>query len=528
MFARGRLLPLVIAIAALSAACDDDPTDVDDAPAAPTGVSVAVQGASLVVTWTASEGATVYDVQRSEATGAPSYSVVGADQTGTTYTDDTPVPGTSYLYRVIAKSANGDSDPSEAAAGNVPSNIEALSGTITTAVTLDAAKEYIITGIVSVDDGGSLTIPAGTLLKGSTTVQPSALFVRQGGRIFSNGTAADPVVFTSGKAEGDRAPGDWGGVVINGRSLCNFAQAAGETCVSEGVSGEYGAYEPEATLDDDSGAMTYTRIEFAGYEASFGNELNALTLNGVGSGTELHHIQTHWGLDDGFELFGGTVDLKYALATGISDDSFDYSTGWQGRGQFWIAQQSPDNSESDQGFEVDGNESDPTAQPFTDPTIYNVTLIGGGAGAGNSDVGLLLRLGTSGDIYNAVVMGFQDAGVDIDDAETVANGFTVQSSIIGENAVDVEDDADDGPVDDATVIANGAWNNVIGSDPELEDPFNIGAPDFRPTAGGLSTTHTAAEPPSDGWFTTGITFIGGADPAEATPWYTGWTTTAVS
>ena len=526
MFARGRLTPLVVALAVLgAAACDDDPVVPDDnTPDAPTGVSVAVQGASLVVTWTASAGATAYDVQRAEATGSPSFTVVGADQTTTSYTDATPTAGTNYLYRVIAKNVDGSSTPSDPAAGTVPPNIEVLSGDVTTDRTLDASKEYIIAGIVSVLDGVSLTIPAGTVLKGSTTVVPSAVLVRQGGQIFSNGTEADPVVFTSGEAVGSRAAGDWGGVVINGRSICNFITADGENCVSEGVSGPYG--EQPAVLDDDSGVMTYTRIEFAGYEASFGNELNALTLNGVGSGTELHHIQTHHGLDDGFEWFGGTVDLKYGLATGISDDSFDYSTGWQGRGQFWIAQHSPTNSESDNGFEVDGNENDPDATPFTDPTIYNVTLVGGGDGAANSDVGLLLRLGTSGDIFNAVVMGFQDSGVDIDNAETVANGLTVQNSIVGLNATDVSADADG--VDDEGLMATVAWNNLIGSDPELADPFNLTAPDFRPTAGGNAVTHPAAEPPDDGFFTIGIGFIGGADPAEATPWYTGWTTTAAN
>ena len=114
-------------------------------------------------------------------------------------------------------------------------------------------------------------------------------------------------------------------------------------------------------LDDNSGIIAYTRVEFAGFEVSFGNELNALTLNGVGSGTEIHHVQTNVGLDDGIEFFGGTVDLKYALVTNASDDSFDYSTGWQGRGQFWIALQDPE--DADNGFEVDGNEDDFSATP---------------------------------------------------------------------------------------------------------------------------------------------------------------------
>jgi hypothetical protein len=310
--------------------------------------------------------------------------------------------------------------------------------------------------------------------------------------------------------------------VINGRSICNFlTQASPQSeCVSEGASGEFGANPP--VLDDNSGAMTYTRIEFAGYEASFGNELNALTLNGVGSGTELHHIQTHFGLDDGFEWFGGTVNLKYGLATGIRDDSFDYSTGWQGKGQFWLAQQDPNDPEADQGFEVDGNENDSDATPYTDPVIYNVTLVGGGDGAQKSDIGMLFRLGTAGTVRNAIVMGFQSAGVDIDNVETVGR-VELTNSIIFDNAEDVSSD-DDG-VDDVAIVSDVAWANKIGVDPELNDPYNTSTPDFRPGAGSAALSGYAALPVGDAFFES-ADYMGAVDPNDASPWYVGWTTSA--
>ena len=512
------LVPFAIALAL--AACGDDPVDPGTAPEAPTAVTVTTNGGSLVVSWAAVEGATTYDVQRRDGAGGASFATIAPDVSGTTYTDDTPTAGVTYDYRVVAKNGGGSSPASDPASGSVPDDVEVLSGTISTDVTLDADITYIITGILVVEDGASLTIPAGTSLQGSVDVSPSALMVRQGGQLFSQGTASDPVVFTSAAPEGQRERGDWGGVVLNGRSICNFP--AGD-CVGEGASGPYGGDPP--VLDDNSGSITYTRIEFAGYEVSFGNELNALTLNGVGSGTELHHIQTHYGSDDGFEWFGGTVDLKYALATGISDDSFDYSTGWQGRGQFWIAQQDPD--DADNGFEVDGNEEDPDATPFTDPLLYNVTLIGkgpGGAGgtAGESTTGMLLRLGTSGDIFNAIVTGFGTAGVDIDNTETVGR-VTVQSSIIGGNALDASDDSDG--IDESALLATAAWNNQIGVDPMLVEPFDRAAPDFRPDAGSPALTDFAT-PPSDGFFDA-VDFIGGVGPT-GTPWYAGWTTTAVN
>ena len=309
-----------------------------------------------------------------------------------------------------------------------------LSGNISDVRTLSADTAYTINGIVTVEDGGELHVPAGTHVYGSTEIQPSALIVRIGGKLFSEGTEDAPVVFTSANPPEERLKGDWGGVVLNGASLCNFP--AGE-CVGEGSSGEYGG----DNRADDSGVITYTRIEYAGYEISFGNELNALTMNGVGNGTTIHHVQTHAGSDDGFEWFGGTVNTKYLLATDISDDSFDYSTGFQGMGQFWLAQQDP--NDGDNGFEVDGNEDDYNATPYTLPLLANITLIGKGVdGAGGTEGesvdGLRLRRGTGGIIANALIIGFGDDGLDIDNGETVerakAGMFAVTSSIIHGNA----------------------------------------------------------------------------------------------
>ena len=523
MSSRGRMIPLLAALAVSAAACgDDNGTQPTEPPGAPTLQSVEQSGTSLVITWAAVTGATAYDVQRQQAVTGATFSTIASDLTTTTYTDDTPVGGTIYNYRVIAKNADGASSPSDPLPGVVDPNIEVLSGSIETDLTLDATQTYIITGVVTVEDGASLTIPAGTLLKGSTQVQPSALMVRTGGQIFSNGTESEPVVFTSDAPVGERQRGDWGGVVINGRSICNFPA---DECVGEGASGPYGGSQ----LDDDSGSMTYTRIEFAGYEVSFGNELNALTLNGVGSGTTLEYLQTHYGSDDGFEWFGGTVDLKYAIATGISDDSFDYSTGWQGRGQFWIAQQDPD--DADNGFEVDGNEDNFDATPWTDPTIYNVTLVGkgpNGAGgtAGESVDGLRLRRGTGGDIFNAIVIGFGGSGVDVDNAETVGR-YSVQNSIIALNGGDGDIDGDpDGfqvAVDTTT-----AWNNMVGTDPMLMDAFNRTVPDFRPGPGSpaLASAGNGATPPDDGFFDITAAYIGAVDPDAATQWFEGWITLA--
>ncbi len=391
-----------------------------------------------------------------------------------------------------------------------PGGPAVLKGNITAGETRTLTEsEYLIQGTVLVEDGGTLVIPAGTVLEGDVTIAPTALIVRQGGKLMAQGTASDPIVFTSSAPVGSRTRGDWGGVVLNGRSLCNFPA---DECVAEGNAGPYGGN----VLDDDSGSLSYVRIEYAGYEVSFGNELNSLTLNAVGSGTHIDHIQAHYGLDDGVELFGGTVDLKYILITGASDDSFDYSTGWQGRGQFWIAQQDP--FDADNGFEVDGNEEDYDATPFTDPLIYNVTLIGKGStgAAGESTRGILFRRGTAGNVYNVIIQGFE-VGFDIDNAETVGR-VAIRNSIVFGNGT--EFDTDDDAIDESGLFRTAAWNNVVGADPGLMDPYNRTSPDFRPSAGSAALSGFAA-PPNDGFFDV-VDFIGGMAPDD--DWISGWIT----
>ncbi len=464
-------------------------------------------GNDVLVSWTGS--ASSYTVQRQIAGGA--FTEIASGVSTTSYTDAGVAIGT-YNYRVIAVDGGRQSTPSDPALVTVGGPAAELSGTITTVRQLSADTTYTLRGIVTVADGAELHVPAGTTVLGDVTTQPTALIVRTGGKLFAEGTATDPVVFTSSAPVGERRAGDWGGVVLNGLSLCNFP--AGE-CVGEGSSGEYGG----TAVDDNSGRIVYTRVEFAGFEVSFGNELNALTLNGVGSGTEIHHVQSNVGLDDGIEFFGGTVDLKYALVTNASDDSFDYSTGWQGRGQFWIALQDPD--DADNGFEVDGNESDFTATPLTAPQIYNVTLVGngpGGTGGVESDVGILLRRGTSGTIWNAAVLGFGDQALDVDNAETTTNGAELRNSIVADNAASFATD-DDG-IDEAAFFGTAGWNNREETDAMLADPYNRDAPDFTPTSGSPLLTG-AATPPDDGFFTV-VDYIGGADPSGA-KWWEGWT-----
>ncbi len=500
----------------LFAACGDDtattptppppPPAEPEPPAAPTGLSATVTGTDVTVSWSGSGDS--YIVQRQTAGSA--FQQVGAPTT--TRFMDMGLDAGSYSYRVIAVAGSLQSEPSDPVLVEVSAQFQILTGQIRERRMLSADTVYMLRSLVTVGDGGELHVPAGTTILGDVATQPTALIVRTGGKLYSEGTADAPVVFTSSAPEGERRAGDWGGVILNGKSLCNFPAGS---CIGEGGAGQYGGDE----RDDDSGRIVYTRIEFAGFEVSFGNELNALTLNGVGAGTEIHHVQTNVGLDDGIEFFGGTVDLKYALVTNASDDSFDYSTGWQGRGQFWIVQQNPD--DADNGFEVDGNEDDYMATPLTQPTIYNVTLVGGGDGATDGADGLRLRRGASGTIVNTVVVGFPGDGLDVDDPPTFEQGLEVRNSILSGNADSFEDmqDANRGYAAEAFFNTEG-WANRVEADVMMVDPFNREAPDFTPMSGSPLLTG-AATPPDDGFFTM-TDFVGAAAP-DGDKWWMGWT-----
>ena len=409
--------------------------------------------------------------------------------------------------------ACGDDEPTGPRDGDGDEDEQAvLSGVISGTRTLSADTAYLLRGIVTVDSGAVLNIPAGTLIMGDYETQPSALYVAVGGRIEANGSAAAPIVFTSSRPAGQRQPGDWAGVMINGRAQCNFTTTP---CLSEGIQRPFGGDRN----DDDSGTLAYVRIEYAGYEVSFGNEMNGLTLNGVGSGTDIHHIQVHRGLDDGIEWFGGSVDVKYAVVTGASDDSFDFSSGWVGRGQFWIVQADP--NDADRGFEVDNNETDNDALPRTDWQVYNVTLVGRGTGgtAGETPVGITLRRGTAGVIRNAIVLGYE-VGLDIDNSSTFAQCATgaleVSNSIFFDNGAQ-----NDGDADAETDCLD--ESSIFGVDPLLVAPYDLDSPDFRPSATGSPVLAGAAVVPNDGFFDD-VDYIGAVAPG-ATPWYAGWTTT---
>ncbi|HXV64361.1 MAG TPA: hypothetical protein VEK15_26920, partial [Vicinamibacteria bacterium] len=378
------------------------------------------------------------------------------------------------------------------------SNVVRVSGTISSDTTWTANNVYVLQGAVFVDNA-ALRIEAGTRIIGESASN-GTLVIARSGQIFAEGRADAPIVMTSDQPVGSRARADWGGLIINGDAPLNVP---GGEAFGEGDTGVYGGTNP----DDSSGVLRYVRVEYAGTEFSPDNELNGIAFQGVGRGTIVEFVQVHFNKDDGLEFFGGTVDVKYAVCTGIGDDSFDWTEGWQGRGQFWIGQQYGD--DADQGIEADNNAENNDLEPRANPRLYNLTLIGDpdfDLGS-ESDIGILLREGTAATIKNSIVMGFKETGLDINDPATFTvaadGGIVLESMIFFRNNPNFSEDGDDDPAPPFTTRSFAERSpNVVVMDPLLRGPFDQVSPDYRPAPDSPATDGTVpfVLPPNDGFF----------------------------
>lgn len=269
-------------------------------------------------------------------------------------------------------------------------------------VTLDATKVYKLTGAVAVKAGGTLVIPAGTRIEatGGTT---SYITVEQDGKIFANGTASAPIVFTAPAA----TPGSWGGLVICGKAPIN----KGTTATAEVGNATYGG----TNASDNSGVLKYVRIEYAGAIFTADKEFNGLSLFGVGNATTIDHISMINGSDDGIEFFGGTVNVSNIVSVSNEDDAFDWTEGWNGTATNIYTKRRA-NGVGNRGIEADNNSNDHNASPRSNPTIKNATFIGGTTGEADA---LKLRVGTYGTFDNLVLSNWS-TGINVEHDASVA------------------------------------------------------------------------------------------------------------
>ncbi len=281
---------------------------------------------------------------------------------------------------------------------------------------------YILDGFVYVNNGQTLTIEAGTIIKGKPgqAENASALVVARGGKIIADGTKDKPIIFTStndplrwknnelvNQTELDPTlSAQWGGLLILGNALLNTVPAEQQM---EGIPlsetrGLFGG----SNDSDNSGILRYISIRHGGSLIGADNEINGVSLGGVGNGTTIEYIEVFGNLDDGFEFWGGDATYKYLLSAYNKDDSYDYDTGFRGKGQFWCAIQDP--AEGDELGELDGADNPEDGTPYATPEIYNATLIGAGD---NGSAVLKMRRNAGGFWYNSIFVN-QKKGIEIE------------------------------------------------------------------------------------------------------------------
>lgn len=438
-----KLLPfLTLLLAALFIQSCDDEESIAPAPAVSLDASSGqdVPGGTITVSATVTapnggESLVVY-VAGSEV---ESYDMAGAKDFEQEF--EYTIPANAVVGSVIVISFQAiDSKNYPSAIANymltVGDPVITLSGTLSTQ-TLVAGQPYLIKGQTFIPTGVTLTIPAGTVIKGDKATK-ATLIVQPGGKLVANGTAASPVVFTSAQAVGERDRGDWGGIVMLGDAWVN--QSALPAIEGITPSQTYGNItSPTTNATQNAGTLTYVRIEYAGIELTPNNETNSLTMGGVGSGTTIEHVQVSFGGDDGFEWFGGTVNAKYLISLSTWDDDFDTDFGFGGNVQFglvvrnpFFADQSGSNSfESDN--QANANETPSGSAGYTRPVFSNITVLGPrdfntGLGTGTSarsisanyQNAMHIRRNSAISIFNSFFSGFP-VGWRLDDQATLNN-----------------------------------------------------------------------------------------------------------
>ena len=410
---------------------------------------------------------------------------------------------------------------------------------------------YSIAGPVNVgtDVGGdgtlaggqpvTLTVQAGTLLFGSSG--NDYLVVNRGSRIQAVGNATNPIIFTAraniAGTVTDSSQGLWGGVILLGRgpiSDCNAAVPGGSAGCQQVIEGTTSSRYGGALANDNSGTLQFVQIRYSGFAIAPGNELQGLTMGGVGSATTIDHVQVHNSSDDGIEIFGGRVNAKYLVITGADDDGLDTDLGYRGTIQFVIGVHR-DSSNGDSMIEADSNGNE-DALPRQYTRVSNATFVHKSTVQGGNTI--LLRGGTDYALLNSVVVGTQNC-LDIDET----GGTTTRAADAGlqDNGPPVFRSAqlssctnpfrDDGNVTTATIGAifgTGTNNNNSTFTNSLSSVFINGANETAVTA-------TNPVPFNDDPFQpvnaaapnrlTSVTYIGAVQNAADT-WYSGWACTS--
>jgi Fibronectin type III domain len=552
---------LALAGAALIAACGKD----DKSPAQPVTVdppagvqAIATSISTIRVTWNQVSSATGYEIDRAEGSGA--LTNVQSSLSGTFFEDTGLKPGTQYRY--VVRTVDGTTRSSNSAEVNATTPAQGPKTARVTGITLNrtffADTLYILSGYVKVSNGATLTIQPGTRIVGDTLVTGSSLWILRGSTLMAVGTAAQPIVFTSWRSAGNRAPGDWGGIIIVGNAPIN---RTANPIFTEGPTGAAENYAGGNDFNDSSGKLEYVRVEFAGYDVSNGGgqELNSISSYAVGRGTTYDYVQSVAGLDDSFEFFGGGVDIRHMVSFESGDDHFDWTEGYRGRGQYLIALQTsvitprPGTgtvSSDPRGFEGDGCEIDKAGctfanPPFSAPVWANFTVVGPGTGvfSATDGNGAVVRRGSAVNLVNGIIGRWPGVGISIRDPESrdlvTADSTYIRNVLLAENGSNfeatgtnfgslVKDNATAWSVTEGTLAAifSGALPGKTTDVTTANLNLTLAATSPAATGGLASFAGTPLAARTANFFgaaMTGTAYQGAIDPGAGAKWYEGWT-----
>ena len=384
-------------------------------------------------------------------------------------------------------------------------------------------RVYDITGIVTINNNATLTIEPGTFVVGQPGSQPpSVLLVSTAGRLIANGSRSRPIIMTSSRPVGERAKGDWGGLILLGRAPINDP---GGSLPIEGLpeapETRFGGTDP----DHFCGVLKYVRVEFAGAQLRPNEETNSFTYGGCGKATISEYLQAHYGFDDSFEWFGGNNDAKYLVGTYGADDYLDVQIGYTGRVQHVIAVANGDNS--NRCIEADNYERDFTAKPLGKWSVYNLTCVGNGGTRGFDETdasAVYIRRGAAGFYNNILAFNWQTRGFSgADFASVTANGpdDLGMDGLLMWNNGGLPNTLNDQVVAGFQTFASQRARNVVLADPRLRRPLEYSDPDFRGGPGSPVFRAGWTAPPEDGFFDQWASWIGGIGEYD---WTEEWTT----
>jgi hypothetical protein len=354
---------------------------------------------------------------------------------------------------------------------------------------------YLLQGQIYVTNNATLTIEAGTVIQGDINTAGSGLFVTKGAKLNANGTASQPVVFTSSQPAGSRNLGDWGGVILLGKGNSN---SVGGVANIEGIAPTSDTEFGGGTSPDDndnSGSLTYVRIEFGGYVYAPNKEINGLTLGAVGRGTTINHVQVSYANDDAFEWFGGSVNCSHLVAYRCLDDDFDTDFGFNGNVQFCLGVRDPEISDNptvstSEGFESDNDAAGDALTPLTAAIFSNVTIVGPLRGNVSSTIAegyrraVRIRRNSNLKIFNSLFMD-HSKGVMIDgtacEANATSGALSFKHNILaGNTAGNVCEVTSGSTFDIHTWFGANMNDSLVATTGILTTPYDFLAPDYRP------------------------------------------------